>query len=188
MNTLENWFCSSRAWQYVTQQKLLPWLLADFQLGEHVLEVGAGPGAATPELHRLAPRVTSLEYSHAFAVGLARRNGKARAATVQGDAALLPFAGSTFSSAIAILVLHHLRSSELQDRAFAEIHRVLRPGGQFFAFEIQDAWLNRAIHMNSTFVPVRPADLRARLTRAGFTEISLALRGGAFRFRASREN
>jgi ubiquinone/menaquinone biosynthesis C-methylase UbiE len=188
MNTLENWFCSSRAWRYITQQKLLPWLLADSQLGEHVLEVGAGPGAGTSELRRRAPRVTSLEYSHSFAVVLAQRNSNASAAIVQGDAAALPFAGSTFSAAVAVLVLHHLRSSELQDRAFVEIHRVLRPGGHLFAFEIQDGWLNRAIHTSSTFVPVRPEALNGRLTRAGFAEISVALRGGAFRFRASRKN
>ena len=188
MNTLENWFCSSRAWRYVTQQKLLPWLLADSHLGEHVLELGAGPGAATSELRRRAPRVTSLEYSHGLAVVLAHRNSNANTSIVQGDAALLPFAGNTFSSTVAVLVLHHLRSSERQDRAFAEIHRVLRPGGQLFAFEIQDGWLNRALHTHSTFVPLGLEALNGRLTRAGFAEITVALRGGAFRFRASRKN
>ncbi|HEY4817297.1 MAG TPA: class I SAM-dependent methyltransferase [Candidatus Acidoferrum sp.] len=195
MNTLENWFCSSRAWRYVTQQKLLPWLLADSHLGDHVLELGAGPGAATSELRRRAPRVTSLEYSHGLAVVLAHRISNASTSIVnastsivQGDAALLPFAGSTFSSTVAVLVLHHLRSSERQDRAFAEIHRVLRPGGQLFAFEIQDGWLNRVLHTNSTLVPLGLEGLNGRLTRAGFAEITVALRGGAFRFRASRKN
>jgi len=77
-----------------------------------------------------------------------------RVQVVQGDAASLPFADRTFTSAIAILVLHHLRSSEQQDRAFAEVHRVLQPRGHFFAFEIPDGWFNRVIHTNSTFVPV----------------------------------
>ena len=76
---------------------------------------------------------------------------------IQGDAATLPFAEGTFSSAIAILMLHHLRSKDLQDRAFAEIWRVLRPGGVFLAFEIQDGWPHRVGHIRSTFVPVTPA-------------------------------
>jgi len=44
---------------------------------------------------------------------------------------------TNFSSAIAVLVLHHLRSRKQQDRAFAEVRRVLQPGAHFFAFEIQ---------------------------------------------------
>jgi ubiquinone/menaquinone biosynthesis C-methylase UbiE len=151
------------------------------------LEIGAGPGAATAELRKRVPRVTSLEYDHRSVVTLARRNG-AGAGVVQGDAAALPFADRTFSSAIAILVLHHLQSSELQDRAFAETHRVLRPGGHFFVFEISDGWFNRIIHTNSTFVPIRPDALAARLNVAGFSAVSLDPRPGGFRFTASRSN
>jgi ubiquinone/menaquinone biosynthesis C-methylase UbiE len=82
--------------------------------------------------------------------------------------------------------LHHLRSRELQDRTFAEVHRVLQPGGRFFAFEISDGWLNRLIHINSVFVPVPPDTLAARLTAAGFTGVTLDPRPGGFRFTASR--
>jgi ubiquinone/menaquinone biosynthesis C-methylase UbiE len=109
---------------------------------------------------------------------------------IQGDAATLPFSNGAFSSAIAILMLHHLRSNELQDRAFAEIWRVLRPGGVFLAFEIQDGWLHRAGHIRSTFVPVTPASAIARLTAAGFSDVTVDFRRGGFRIRAlrAREN
>ena len=186
MNALENWFCSTSFWRNVTQRRLLPWILPGSQLGDHVLELGAGHGAATDELRRRAGRVTSLEYSHAFAAALAARQYDTRSAVLQGDAAALPFADKSFSSAIAVLVLHHLRSGELQDRAFREIRRVLRPGGVFLAFEIQDGWLNRAIHRNSTFVPVRPAAVPARLTDAGFSHVTVDTRWGGFRVRAMR--
>lgn len=109
------------------------------------------------------------------------------AGVVQGDASALPFADRTFSSAVAVLVLHHLRSSELQDRAFVEVHRVLRPGGCFCTFDIQDGWLNRVAHIKSTFVSLQPATLAARLTTAGFANISLEVRSGVFRFHASRK-
>ena len=107
---------------------------------------------------------------------------------MQGDAATLPFADQSFSSAITVLVLHHLRSSKLQDRAFTEIHRVLRPGGHFYAFDIQDGLLNRVVHIKSTFVPIEPATVAARLSSAGFIDVSVDLRRGAFRFSAARQS
>ena len=188
MNALENWFCATGFWRIVTRHKLLPWMISESALGEHVLELGAGPGAGTAELRRLAPRVTSVEYSHAFATGLATREpGAPTAAVVQGDASMLPFANSSFSAAVAILMLHHLQSSELQNRAFAEIRRVLKPGGVFLAFEIQDGWLQRGIHRHSTFVPVCPASMPALLSAAGFARVTVDIRFGGFRVRARRE-
>jgi SAM-dependent methyltransferase len=187
LNALENWFCSTTFWRNITEQKLLPWLLANVQLGGHILEIGAGSGSATNELLRRAPRVTSLEYDQQAARKLAQYSGQ-RAAVVQGDAASLPFASGTFSSAIAILVLHHLKSTALQDRAFAEIHRVLRPGGIFLAGEIPDGWFNRVIHFRSTFTPVQSASLAERLAIAGFRNVSMDFRSEGFRFQAQRQS
>jgi ubiquinone/menaquinone biosynthesis C-methylase UbiE len=186
LNAFETWFCASPFWRYVTRRQLLPWLLQGSELGDHVLELGAGPGAATEELCRRASRVTSLEYNHALAAKLGAQVNGSNANVVQGDASRLPFPDGTFSSAIAILMLHHLRSDELQDRAFAGIHRVLRPGGMFRAFEIQDGWLHRVGHIRSTFVPVAPASAFARLTAAGFSPVTVDFRRGGFRIRALR--
>jgi ubiquinone/menaquinone biosynthesis C-methylase UbiE len=184
LNALENWYCSTSFWRWMTRERLLPWLLGSAALGDQVLEIGAGAGAATAELLKRARHVISLEYDYVSIAKLGQMNGNA-AGVVQGDAASLPFADRTFSSAIAILVLHHLRSSEQQDRAFAEVHRVLQPGGHLFAFEIPDGWFNRVIHTNSTFVPIQPGSLAARLANAGFGEVVLDRRTGGFSFRAS---
>jgi ubiquinone/menaquinone biosynthesis C-methylase UbiE len=182
MNSFEDWFCASGLWRYVTERKWLPWLLEGTELGEHVLEVGAGPGAATAELARRGRRVISLEYSHDFCV---RLHAKVDAASVvQGDASVLPFASQTFTSAIAVLVLHHLRSRDAQDRAFAEILRVLKPGGVFVALEIQDGWLTRVAHFRSTFVPVSTDGLNDRLRAAGFSNINVDNRSGGIRIHA----
>lgn len=186
MNRFENWFCATPLWRWITETRLLPWILAGSELGDHVLEIGAGPGAATRELRRRTRRVTSLEYSHAFAAGLAARQKNDNGAVVQGDAASLPFASESFSGAIAVLVLHHMRSTELQDRTFAEVRRVLRTRGVFVAFEITDGWLHRIAHRNSTFVPVHAASLPERLSAAGFHDIELEERRGNFRVRALR--
>jgi ubiquinone/menaquinone biosynthesis C-methylase UbiE len=186
VNRFENWFCGSSFWRSMTRKHLLPWILSGTELGEHVLEIGAGPGAATEELRKRAALVTSLEYSHAFAAGIARRNLGTNGAVLQGDASALPFSEKTFSAAIAILVLHHLKSREAQELAFTEIFRVLRPGGVFLAVEIQDGWLNRIGHIRSTFVPVAAASARERLEAAGFSSVSLGYKESAFRLRALR--
>jgi ubiquinone/menaquinone biosynthesis C-methylase UbiE len=184
MNSFENWFCASGLWRYLTERRWLPWALEGTDLGEHVLEVGAGPGAATAELARRVRSVTSLEYSHDFCVKLCAKVDAAR--VVQGDASVLPFESQTFSSAIAVLVLHHLRSRDAQDRAFAEIFRVLKSGGVFVAIEIQDGWLARVTHFRSTFVPVSTDGLDSRLRAAGFSNVSVNNRSGAIRIRAER--
>jgi len=183
VNALENWFCSTRLWQRLTRDHLLPWIVAGTPLGDHALELGAGPGAGTAALRQLAPRVTSLEWSHPFAVQLATKNPNA---VVQGDAASLPFADRSFSSAISVLMLHHLRTRAAQESAFREAFRVLRPGGCFLAFEIEDNLLHRVIHVGSVFVPIDRADIADRLSAAGFSNVKLDSRSGGFRFCATR--
>jgi ubiquinone/menaquinone biosynthesis C-methylase UbiE len=182
MNLFENWFCGSSIWRRMTRDRVLPWIVSGTELGEHVLEIGAGPGAATEELRKRAGRVTSLEYSHAFALGIAQRSQT----VLQADASELPFPEKTFSAAIAVLVLHHLKSREAQEHAFSEVFRVLRPGGVFLAVEIQDGWLQRVGHIRSTFVPVAPSSAPARLAAAGFSSVSIDFLRGAYRLRAMR--
>jgi SAM-dependent methyltransferase len=186
MNRMEHFFCSTSLWRRMTHRFLLPWVLSEGRLGDHVLEIGAGYGAATGHLLKLAPRVTSLEYDPRLLRKLKANHQCAELTALCGDAATLPFADQSFSSAVAILVLHHLKSRELQDRALAEVHRVLRPGGSFFAFEINDGWIPRAAHYRSTFTPVTPGSAFARLTKVGFAKISVDFRGGGYRVSARR--
>ena len=186
MNALANWFCASGAWRWITRNQVLPWLIGDAQLGDHLLELGAGPGAATQELRRRVPRVTTFDYDRKFAAALHSRFGHDGISVLQADASKLPFPDRTFSSAIAVLMLHHLASPALQNSAFAEILRVLRPGGVFLAVEIKDSWFQRIGHIRSTLVPVPPFSANARLTAAGFWRVTMDFRGAAFRLRALR--
>lgn len=186
MNAYENWVCGSAFWRYITRRQLLPWLLHGTELGDSVLELGAGRGAATLELAKIAPRVTSLEYDHKSLTILAERTNNSSARAIQGDASALPFASGSFSAVIAILMLHHLKSRELQNRAFAEVFRVLRPGGVFLAFDIPDGWFHRVAHIRSTFVPLDLATVGNRLSAAGFSRVAMNSGGGGFRIQALR--
>jgi ubiquinone/menaquinone biosynthesis C-methylase UbiE len=186
MNRMEHFICSTSLWQRMTHRYLLPWVLSEARLGDHVLEIGAGYGAATGHLLKLAPRVTSLEYDPHSLQKLREKHKCAELTTLCGDVATLPFADQSFSAAVAILVLHHLKTRELQDRALAEVHRVLRPGGSLFAFEINDGWIHRAAHYRSTFTPVTPGSAFARLAKVGFSKISVDFRSGGYRMSARR--
>jgi ubiquinone/menaquinone biosynthesis C-methylase UbiE len=185
MNAAERLFCSSSLWRYLTAHKVLPWILSGVQLGDHLLEIGAGYGAATPQLARHVSRVTSLEYDYQSLRKLKSQISSA-ASPVCGDASVLPFAPQVFSAALAVLVLHHLKSPQLQDRVFAEVFRVLRPGAIFLAFEIPDSWLHHIGHIGSTFTPLAPDSVSPRLISAGFINIAVDARASAFRFAAIR--
>jgi ubiquinone/menaquinone biosynthesis C-methylase UbiE len=188
MNTLEHFLCSSSLWRYISQRQLLPWVLSGARLGDHVLEIGAGYGAGTEHLRQRVPRVTSLEYDHNSTLSLKSQHNGHPGGVLRGDASRLPFADETFSSAVAILVLHHLQSRKLQDHAFAEVLRVLRPGGVFLAFEINDSWIHHVGHYKSTFTPLSPGSAFARLSLAGFSRVSIDFRRGGFRLHALRAN
>jgi ubiquinone/menaquinone biosynthesis C-methylase UbiE len=184
MNRLEHCLCSSSLWRYLTGRHVLPWILSGACPGDHILEIGAGYGAATSHLHGRTARVTSLEYDANSIRQLKLKLPECEA--VSGDGARLPFPAETFSCVMATLVVHHLQSRELQDRMFAEVFRVLRAGGVFLAFEIPDNWLNRVSHFRSTFTPVTPGSAFLRLDKAGFCRVSLDFRHGGFRINALR--
>jgi ubiquinone/menaquinone biosynthesis C-methylase UbiE len=186
MNAAERFICSSSLWRYITRRHVLPWTLSGAHLGDHLLEVGAGYGVATALLKTRVARVTSLEYDHKSILKWKLQNNGGIRDAVCGDASRLPFADQAFSSALAILVLHHLKSVQLQDQMFREAFRVLRPGGVFIALDIPDGWLHRVGHIGSTFTPVEPNAASRRLSAAGFSGITIDSRKAAFRLMADR--
>jgi len=164
----------------------LPWVFAGQELGEHALEIGAGYGAGTRFLRQSVQRVTALEYDMRSTMAWKAKGHSDGVDIVCGDGAQLPFADERFSSVTAILVLHHLKSVELQERLLREVMRVLRRDGVFVGFEIGDSWLNRIGHIGSTFTPFTSSRALGSLSAAGFGDVSVESRAGAFRFRAKR--
>src|SRR5437870_2454589 len=94
--------------------------------GQHVLDVGCGPGALTEELVRRvgASAVAAVDPSEPFVEECARRNPGVEVR--QGTAEVLPFADGAFDRALAQLVLHFVSDPAA---AAGELRRVLRPGG-----------------------------------------------------------
>ena len=98
--------------------------------GQRVLEIGCGLGAISAELARQGARVTALDLTWTGVSAVTQRFAldRSRASAVQGDAMHLPFADASFDFVWSWGVLLHAPNLPT---AFAEVHRVLRPGGEF---------------------------------------------------------
>lgn len=97
----------------------------------HVLLAGVGTGLDLPHLP-LQHRYVGLDLTHAMLRRALPRAGKVEFAPVQGDAQCLPFADASFDSAVLHLILAVV--PEPAD-CFAEIARVVKPGGQVIVFD-----------------------------------------------------
>lgn len=184
MNRLHRWYCRSGHWAREVRDRVLPWVLADAELGDDVLEVGPGPGRVTELLQGRIRRLTALEVDEALADALRRRFDGTNVDVRHGDGTRMPFADRAFSGAVSMTMLHHVPSSDLQDRLLAEVHRVLQPGASFVGCDSRTSTFFRLAHLGDTLVPVEPAGFAKRLERAGFHDVRVDANARAFRFRA----
>jgi ubiquinone/menaquinone biosynthesis C-methylase UbiE len=187
VNWIHRRLCSSGLWRRALAHKLLPWALDGTELGDHLLEVGAGPGLTTDWLRQRVPSLTALEIDPRLAASLAARLVATNVRVVEGDATKMPFEDGSFSSVVALTMLHHVPSAELQDRLLAEVHRVLRPGGVFRGTDSRWSRLFQLIHIGDTMVIVDPSTFQTRLETVGFGEVSVESVARAFRFRARKK-
>jgi len=95
--------------------------------GGRVLEIGAGTGLNLP-YYRHAAEVTATDPDAAMLGQAWKRAAKARAPVtfVVADAQCLPFADGSFDTAVVALTFCTIPDPAA---AFAEVRRVLRPGG-----------------------------------------------------------
>jgi predicted methyltransferase len=70
-------------------------------------------------------------------------------------------------------MLHHVPTAVLQDRLFAEVARVVRPGGMFVAGDSLASPDLEAHHEGDTYNPIDPEGLAERLEAAGFVDVDV---------------
>ncbi len=112
---------------------------AGIQPGHHVLDLGCGTGTLTILIKQVHPeaQVTGLDGDPEV---LAIARAKARQMGVEitwekGLAYSLPYEDNSFDRVLSSLVLHHLNGDQ-KCRAFPEILRVLRPGGELHVVDL----------------------------------------------------
>lgn len=194
MNRVHNLLCSSGWWARRAEHELVPFGVAGVELGDDVLEIGPGFGATTRILARRVNRLSVLELEPHYCERLRAElgngnggNGGGGVTVTQGDATELPYPDGRFSAVLCFTMLHHIPSVALQDKAFSEIARVLRPGGVFAGTDsIGIGWLFKTIHIGDTLNLIDPDGLPARLTAAGLAPAEVKRGGRSFRWRAAK--
>jgi SAM-dependent methyltransferase len=104
---------------------------------------------------------------------LAERIDKGNVRVVVGAATALDFPADRFTGAASFHMLHHIAPSSAQDRAFAELARVLVPGGILVAADGTYSDGSALFHEGDTYNPIDPEELESRLRTAGFGSIEV---------------
>ena len=165
------------------QRYALPWTLEQIDLGGEVLEIGPGYGAATEVLLQQVGHLTCVESDRRLTDRL-RRKLQGNLTLQCEDATAMSLPGESFDGVVCFTMLHHVRSTELQNKLFVEAARVLRPGGVFAGTDSLKSRGMSVVHLFDTLVLVDPETLPRRLMAAGFENVQVDVNPYAFRFRA----
>ncbi len=172
--------------------------------GRDWLDVCTGTGETAAALARLAPpgtRVHAADFSEAMLAVARRKPGAERVAFHLAEAGALPFADGSMDLVTVSFATRNLDAGrEALVRRFAEIRRVLRPGGRFVSVEssqppwrvvraCRDRYVRLAVralgrrpsgcddgyaYLASSIRRFRPAEeLALLLEEAGFTDVRL---------------
>lgn len=152
--------------------------------GMHLLDIGCGIGGSSRYFAQVhGCQVSGLDLTEeyvAVAAALSRRLGLTEQVEYRcGSALALPFAAHSFDGAYMLHV-----GMNILDKAqmFAEVHRVLRPGGQFGVYDVMRLGVGEILYpvpwasvADTSFVD-EPGTYKRLLTAAGFTMVSERVR------------
>jgi ubiquinone/menaquinone biosynthesis C-methylase UbiE len=177
MNENHAELCPSPEWAALIQDEVLPSLTRHADLGEEMLEIGPGPGAATEWLRQKVKRLIAVEVDAAAAGKLADRFAGSNVEVIVGSAAELSYPDESFDSVGCFTMLHHVPTLALQNKILAEAFRVLRPGGVLICSDSLASNDLHHFHEGDTYNPVEPTSVLARLQTLGFENITVVVDG-----------
>jgi len=167
--------CPSPEWAAMMQTEVLPVLTAGLDLGNELLEVGPGPGAATEWLRHQVKRLVAVEHEDEAAEKLTARYADTNVEIIHGDATALTFPDASFDSAACFTMLHHVPTVALQNRLLAEVLRVLKPGGVLVGADSLPSDPLHHFHEGDTYNPVEPGTFYTRLQTLGYDRITITV-------------
>ena len=173
MNRAHLEFCGGEEWRDALTQWVIPNALDGTDLGDDVLGVGPGPALVTDHLRASVERLTVVEVDDALAAALRDRLAGTNVEVVRGDATSMAFEDSRFTGAVSFTMLRHVPTTELQDRLFAEVARVLEPGAPFVMSDSLASDELLVFHEGDTYNPVDPATVGDRLRSAGYADVTV---------------
>lgn len=148
--------------------------------GERVLDVGAGTGRLAGKIAAFGAAVVLVEPDPPSLALARERLAGLDADFIQASAERLPLPDASVDGAVVSVSAHHW---ENRDEGFAEIHRVLRPGGCLVLAEFRPAGPIRSLIRRLGGGKHRGApDAQtwiAEVTRAGFTDVRVVDAGWA---------
>lgn len=131
---------------------------ANFQTGQHVLDLACGTGTLAVWVKQLFPEisVTGID-GDTNILSIASRKAKEANVTIQFDHGFsfnLPYPDACFDRVVSSLFFHHLSWHDKQ-RTAKELHRVMRPGGEL---HVADWGRATGILMRGAFMAIQLLD------------------------------
>ena len=177
MNENHTKLCPSPEWAEHIQNDVLPSLVTIAELGENMVELGPGPGAATTWLYRRVRRLVVVEADQDAAARLSERFAGTNVEVVLGDATALDLPSDTFDSVGSFTMLHHIPTFAGQQSVLLEAFRVLKPGGVFVGSDSLASNGLHHFHEGDDYNPVDAASLVVRLQSVGFAQLTIVIDG-----------
>jgi arsenite methyltransferase len=136
---------------------------------DRVLEIGFGGGVTLPSLIAAAAFVGGVDRSHSMVRRAKARFSDAvsagRADFREGSVEKIPFGASSFGKVCTVNTVYFWSSLEA---GFAEIHRVLAPGGLVVVGFLPKERMDRMGMPTDIFTSRTPDEVIAALAKAGF--------------------
>ena len=170
--------CATPEWAGFMESEVLEPVTAGLDLGDEMLEIGPGPGAATRWLRHRVKRLVALELDPDAAAHLADELAGTNVAVRVGDSTQLPFPDESFDSVGCFTMLHHLPTAQAQFRTLCEAFRVLRPEGVLVGADSLASQGLHEFHEGDTYNPIDPPRLLVFLQAAGFGHIMVSVGEG----------
>ena len=151
---------------------------------DRVFDLGCGTGTQAVMIKRQFPQVEVVALDpDPKALARARKKAAREGLAIQFDQGFgdqLPYSAASFDRVFSSLMFHHLPAEE-KSKALREVHRVLKPGGEFHMMDMEGpddkgtdgqnpGWFERVLHAHAQLKENSAVKVIAVMKEAGFAD------------------